>query len=171
MQENTHVHRCLVAEEPAGVFHSSRIAGAWTARVPDKKQRKGRVTENLREGCVALFLLHLPLALVLRCPTFPRWRGQNLMFGNHAEIFVAAAAAVWQLRNTLCRSCWWPFCVVGYSFEARHQRRPTAYYGRTLYFQIIITASEVLLPNNHLFYSLGAANLVHLTGQTLVFAI
>ena len=59
-----------------------------------KKQRKGRVTENLRERFVALFLLHLPLALVLRCPSFPRGRGQNLMFGANVELFVAAAAAV-----------------------------------------------------------------------------
>ena len=116
MQENTHVHRCLVAEEPAGVFHSSRSAGAWTARATDEKQRKGRVTENLRERCVALFLLRLPLALVLRCPPFPRWRGQNLMFGTNVELLVAAAAAVWQLRTKWCRSWWWPFrvLIVGY---------------------------------------------------------
>ena len=113
MQENTHDHRCLVAEDPAGVFHSSRSAGAWTARATDRKQRRGRVTENLRERCVALFLLHLPLALVLRCPTFPRWRGQNIMFGANVELFVAAAAAVWQLRTKWCRS-WWSFRVVGY---------------------------------------------------------
>ena len=40
------------------------------------------------------------------------------------------------------------------------------------YFPINITASEVQPPNNHFFYHhLGAPNLVHLTGQKIVFAI
>ena len=38
-------------------------------------------------------------------------------------------------------------------------------YGRTDFFPINITASEVLPPNNRFFYFLGAPNLAHLTGQ------
>ena len=43
--------------------------------------------------------------------------------------------------------------------------------GVHIYLPINITASEVLPPNNHFFYYLGAPNLVHLTGQKIVFAI
>ena len=46
IQENTHVHWCLVAEEPAGVFHSHG-AGARVVRATDKKKKKERVIENL----------------------------------------------------------------------------------------------------------------------------
>ena len=77
----------------------------------------------------------------------------------------------------LCRSCSWPFRVPSsglcYSFEARHPSRPTSYphMGEHIFFPINITASEVLLPNHHLFYCLGAPNVVHLTGQKIVFGI
>ena len=56
-----------------------------------------------------------------------------------------------------------------YSFEAQHPSRPIAYphMGVHIYIYIYIpvniTASEFLPPNNGLFYSLGATNLVHLT--------
>ena len=40
MQENTHVHGCLVAEKPTGVFYSSRSAGAHEPLVlPIKNKR------------------------------------------------------------------------------------------------------------------------------------
>ena len=61
-----------------------------------------------------------------------------------------------------------------YFFEARHPSRPTAYprVGVHIFFLLNIAASEVLPPNNHfLFYSRGAQNLVHLTGQKNVFDI
>ena len=47
MQENTHVHLCLVAEDPAGLFHA-RSAGACSVRATDGKERKGRAIENPR---------------------------------------------------------------------------------------------------------------------------
>ena len=47
MQENTHVHRCLVVEDPAGVFHA-RMAGAKSVRATDGKETKGRAIENPR---------------------------------------------------------------------------------------------------------------------------
>ena len=46
MQENTRVHRYLVAEKPVGVFHS-RSAGAWTTHATDQKEKKERVIENI----------------------------------------------------------------------------------------------------------------------------
>ena len=101
MQENTHVHRCLVAEDPAGMFHA-RSTGRWSVRATCGKKER-RVIEDPRQCCVALFLVHLPLALVLSCPTFPQWRGQ--MFRTNVEFIAAAAAAVWQLQNDVVLVC------------------------------------------------------------------
>ena len=59
------------------------------------------------------------------------------------------------------------------SFEVQHPCPPTTYphMGVYIFFTINITTSEVLQPNNRFFYSLGAPNLVHLTGRKIVFGI
>lgn len=72
MQENTHAHLCLVAEDPAGVCQACST-GVCASDVQGRK--------------------HLHLALVLRCPICPRCRGQ-MSRTNNVEVFVAAAAAV-----------------------------------------------------------------------------
>ena len=43
--------------------------------------------------------------------------------------------------------------------------------GVHIHFPINVNASEVLPPKNHFFYYVGAPNLLHLTGQKIVFAI
>ena len=71
MQENTHAHLYLVAEDSAGVFQACST-GVCASDVQERK--------------------HLHLALVLRSPFHPRCRGQ--MSRTNVEVFVGAAATV-----------------------------------------------------------------------------
>ena len=116
IQENTHVHRCLVAEKPAGVFYSSRSAGAWNARAKDKKTKERTGHRKSSRTLRRSFPSPSPSCARVAVSNFSSMtRGQNLMFGTNVELFAAAAAAaVWQLRTKWCRSWWWLFRVVGY---------------------------------------------------------
>ena len=154
MQENTHVYRCLVAEESAGVFHS-RGAGAWTARATDKKERK----DGPRKPSLTMrrsFASPSPSGARVAVSNFSSMTRTDVQ--DQRRIFRrcccrSLTTAKW------CRSCWWPFRVVGYVIVSKHGiqvgRLRTPLWASIYIFPLNITASEVLPANNHFFSSLA----------------
>ena len=150
MQENTHVRRCLVAEEPAGV---SRGAGARTARATDKKEGKdgsSKIAASLFSFSISLLRSFCGVQLFL--DDEDRYSGP---MQNYSSILLLQSdnCEMMSFLLVISRSGFCHFC------EARHPSRPTAFpfMGVHTMFPINTTASEVLLPNNHYsFYSLGA---------------
>ena len=125
MQEITHVHRCLVAEEPAGVFHS-RGAGARTVRATVKKERKGRVIVNLCYNAASIFPFSIsPLR---------SFGGVQLFFDGEDRCLgpMSNYSSLPQLSSENCKMMSFLLVAISasglcFSFEARHPGRRTAY--------------------------------------------
>ena len=82
-----------------------------------RKKIKGRAIEYLANAASFFSFSYLPKALVLRCPSFPGWRGQ--MFRTNVECFVHACCCCSLITAKWCRSCW-SFRVVGYVIVSKH---------------------------------------------------
>ena len=149
MQENTHVHRfslqCSTHATPA---HEAFVLPL---------EKKG----NMSLFCPCLGVLYF-LHDEDRC-SGPMKNYSSLLLLQSDKCEMMSIFLLTVSRSGLCKL-----------FKAQHPSRPTAYphVGVHTYFALNITAAcEVLPPKNRLFFSVGAPNLVHLTGERIVFGM